>query len=187
MSELDQTIEELESEVLAELEEASQPDDTGGKSDAPKKVKDEVNDVEDLGGADPEAKVEKDADEDREEKAIGKKASAAAKAIKGDAQQKSAGKSDAPQKLAAGDEVMHDGEKISEEDIEEKMSEKIFLKNLRLRPQQFLKLLLNLKYVVKLYEWKKTTFFNFQKLLRQLKKSCQLRLMIILVTLSKSG
>jgi hypothetical protein len=122
MSELDQTIEELESEVLAELEEASQPDDTGGKSDAPKKVKDEVNDVEDLGGADPEAKVEKDADEDREEKAIGKKASAAAKAIKGDAQQKSAGKSDAPQKLAAGDEVMHDGEKISEEDIEEKMS-----------------------------------------------------------------
>jgi hypothetical protein len=122
MSELDQTIEELESEVLAELEEASQPDDTGGKSDAPKKVKDEVNDEEDLGGADPEAKVEKDADEDREEKAIGKKASAAAKAIKGDAQQKSAGKSDAPQKLAAGDEVMHDGEKISEEDIEEKMS-----------------------------------------------------------------
>ena len=68
MSELEQTIEELEAEVLAELEEASQPSDTGGKADAPQKVKDEVNDEEDLGGADPEAKVEKGADEDRKEK-----------------------------------------------------------------------------------------------------------------------
>ena len=39
MSELDKTIEELEAEVLAELEEASQPDDSGGKADAPAKVK----------------------------------------------------------------------------------------------------------------------------------------------------
>ena len=73
MSELDQTIEELESEVLAELEEASQPDDTGGKSDAPKKVKDEVNDEEDLGGADPEAKVEKAGGEIKKKKADVKK------------------------------------------------------------------------------------------------------------------
>ena len=58
MSELDKTIEELEAEVLAELEEASQPSDSGGKADAPKKVKDEVNDEEDLGGAEPDAKVD---------------------------------------------------------------------------------------------------------------------------------
>ena len=49
MSELEKTIEELEAEVLAELEEASQPDDSGGKADAPKKVKDEVNKEEDGG------------------------------------------------------------------------------------------------------------------------------------------
>ena len=51
MSELEKTIEELEAEVLAELEEASQPDDSGGKADAPKKVKDEVNKEEDGGKA----------------------------------------------------------------------------------------------------------------------------------------
>ena len=112
MSELEQTIEELEAEVLAELEEASQPSDTGGKADAPQKVKDEVNDEEDLGGADPEAKVEKGADEDRKEKAIGKKASASAKSVSGDAQQKSAGKADGPQKLAASHEP--EGEVVSE-------------------------------------------------------------------------
>ena len=112
MSELDKTIEELEAEVLAELEEASQPSDSGGKADAPKKVKDEVNDEEDLGGADPEAKVEKGADEDRKEKAIGKKASASAKSVSGDAQQKSAGKADGPQKLAASHEP--EGEVVSE-------------------------------------------------------------------------
>ena len=112
MSELEQTIEELEAEVLAELEEASQPSDSGGKADAPQKVKDEVNDEEDLGGADPEAKVEKGADEDRKEKAIGKKASASAKSVSGDAQQKSAGKADGPQKLAASHEP--EGEVVSE-------------------------------------------------------------------------
>jgi hypothetical protein len=113
MSELDKTIEELEAEVLAELEEASQPSDSGGKADAPKKVKDEVNDEEDLGGAEPEAKVEKGADEDRKEKELGKKASASAKSVSGDAQQKSAGKSDAPQKLAASHEP-EEGEVVSE-------------------------------------------------------------------------
>ena len=112
MSELEKTIEELEAEVLAELEEASQPSDTGGKADAPQKVKDEVNDEEDLGGADPEAKVEKGADEDRKEKELGKKASASAKSVSGDAQQKSAGKADGPQKLAASHEP--EGEVVSE-------------------------------------------------------------------------
>ena len=99
MSELEKTIEELEAEVLAELEEASQPSDSGGKADAPKKVKDEVNKEEDLGGATPEAKVEAGADEDRAEKAIGKKAAASAKEVGGDEQQKSEGK---PQKMLKG-------------------------------------------------------------------------------------
>jgi hypothetical protein len=112
MSELEKTIEELEAEVLAELEEASQPSDSGGKADAPQKVKDEVNDEEDLGGADLEAKVEAGADEDRKEKEVGKKASASAKAVSGDAQQKSAGKADGPQKLAASHEP--EGEVVSE-------------------------------------------------------------------------
>ena len=78
MSELDKTIEELEAEVLAELEEASQPDDTGGPADAPKKVKDEVNKEEDLGDK-PET------------------ASKSSKEVSGDAQQKGEG---APEKMA---------------------------------------------------------------------------------------
>ena len=60
MSELDKTIEELEAEVLAELEEAAhQPDDSGGPADAPKKVKsDGVTKEEDGGKAvvDPKEK-----------------------------------------------------------------------------------------------------------------------------------
>jgi len=101
MSELDKTIEELEAEVLAELEEASQPDDSGGKADGPNKVKKNAEDgsEEDLGGAKPEAKVEKGADEDRPEKAIGKKAAAEGDEVSGDAQQKNEGK---PQKLVKG-------------------------------------------------------------------------------------
>ncbi len=101
MSELEKTIEELEAEVLAELEEASQPDDSGGKADGPNKVKKNAEDgsEEDLGGAKPEAKVEAGADEDRPEKAIGKKAAAEGDEVSGDAQQKSEGK---PQKMVKG-------------------------------------------------------------------------------------
>ena len=53
MSELEKTIEELEAEVMAELEEASQPDDSGGKADGPNKGKKNAEDgsEEDLGGA----------------------------------------------------------------------------------------------------------------------------------------
>ena len=105
MSELEQTIEELEAEVLAELEEASDPQTKGATpAEGKKKIGNETpgGEVADIGGADPEAKVEKGADEDRPEKAIGKKAAAAAKAVSGDAQQKGAGKADGPQKLAAG-------------------------------------------------------------------------------------
>lgn len=116
MSELEQTIEELEAEVLAELEEASDAQTKGAAPAEGKKKIDAVTpggEVADVGGADPEAKVEKGADEDRGEKAIGKKAAAAAKAVSGDAQQKGAGKSDGPQKLAAG-HVPEEGEVVAE-------------------------------------------------------------------------
>ena len=115
MSELEQTIEELEAEVLAELEEASDAQTKGATPAEPKKkIGKETpgGEVADVGGADPEAKVEKGADEDREEKAIGKKAAAAAKAVSSDAQQKGAGKADGPQKLAAGH--VPEGEVVAE-------------------------------------------------------------------------
>ena len=107
MSDLEQTIEELEAEVLAELEEASEKplgkakdlglgSDNAGDSvstakdpaanvagaDKAEKVEGEKDD---LGGADPESKVEKGADEDRPEKKVGQKATAAAKEVSGDA------------------------------------------------------------------------------------------------------
>ena len=110
MSELEQTIEELEAEVLAELEEASDPKSGAAPAAKAEKV-DAVTPggkVDDIGGADPEAKVEKGADEDRTDKAIGKKAAAAAKEVGGDAQQKGEGKPDKPEKLAAGFEAEGD-------------------------------------------------------------------------------
>ena len=111
MSEIDKTIEELEQEVLAELEEAKQPKDGAG---APEKGDKVDGERQDLGGAKPEAKAEKGADEDRKEKDIAAKNKA--KPVSGDAQQKGAksepkvkqGSSDEAtpgesQKLAAGD------------------------------------------------------------------------------------
>jgi hypothetical protein len=70
MSELEQTIEELEAEVLAELEEASDAQTKGATPAEPKKKIDAVTpggEVDDGGAAvaDPEAKVETSADEDR--------------------------------------------------------------------------------------------------------------------------
>ena len=106
MSELEQTIEELEAEVLAELDEASDAQTKGAATAEPiKKVGKETpkGETEDLGGAKPEAKVEKGADEDRKEKAVSAKDKT--KEVSGDDQQKGAGKADAPQKLAAGDDV----------------------------------------------------------------------------------
>jgi len=110
MSELEQTIEELEAEVLAELEEASDPKSGAAPAAKAEKV-DAVTPggkVDDIGGADPETKVEKGADEDRADKAVGKKAAAAAKEVGGDAQQKGEGKPDKPEKLAAGFEAEGD-------------------------------------------------------------------------------
>ena len=55
MSELDKTIEELEKEVVAELDEANgkQPNSTGGKADPMPKMKDGEK-PEDVGGPTPE-------------------------------------------------------------------------------------------------------------------------------------
>ena len=143
MSEIEKTIEELEAEVMAELEEASEKpldDGTSGstkdlglgsnnadegvsKAKDPKanvagtdkKEKVEGEKAKDLGGHDgQDTKVEKGGVEDHPEHQIGKKASAAAKEVSGDAQQKGEGKPDAPKKLAAGDEIDHDGEELKE-------------------------------------------------------------------------
>jgi len=90
MSELDKTIEELEAEVLAELEEAEDPAKKGAAPAEPqKKVKGSTpgGEVQDTGAAvvDPEQKD-----------APAKKTAAAAKEIGGDAQQKGEG---APEKM----------------------------------------------------------------------------------------
>ena len=84
MSELDQTIEELEAEVLAELEEAAH--DAPKKGAVPPEKDDKKNEADDLGDA----------------KDSGKKASAAAKEISGDPAQKSEGKPDPMQKVKEG-------------------------------------------------------------------------------------
>ena len=94
MSELDQTIEELEAEVLAELEEASQPNDSG----VPSEKDDKKNEADDLGDA----------------KEIGKKASAA---VKKDTAPK-AKPSDASAKMEAAHED-EDEEEVEEEEEEE--------------------------------------------------------------------
>ena len=106
MSELDKTIEELEAEVMAELEEAAQPTDGATKGDSMEKVEGEV---QDLGKAVVSPDEKKGAD--------------AAKATKPakDAQNKGAkdaGGDEEPTKikepLAAGHEVDHDGEELEE-------------------------------------------------------------------------
>src|SRR5210317_959858 len=106
MSELDKTIEELEAEVMAELEEAAQPTDGATKGDSMEKVEGEV---QDLGKAVVSPDEKKGAD--------------AAKGTKPakDAQNKGAkdaGGDDEPTKvkepLAAGDQVDHEGEELEE-------------------------------------------------------------------------
>ena len=103
MSELDKTIEELEAEVLAELEEAAdQPDDSGGKAEAPAKVKKNAEDgaEETLNNASPEGSIQpiEKAVNDPDD-ALGPKASKSTKEINGDEQQASEGK---PQKMVKG-------------------------------------------------------------------------------------
>ena len=128
MSDLEQTIEELEAEVLAELEEASEKPlgkaaDLGLGSD---NAGDSVSNAKDpkpgVAGVDKAEKVEGEKAKDGGAAVVDPDAKSSptdvatksAKQISGDAQQKSAGKSDTPQKLAAGDEIDHDGEELKE-------------------------------------------------------------------------
>jgi hypothetical protein len=130
-NELDKTIEELEAEVLAELEEANgqdAPKKSGAPADKMDKVKGEVQDT---GKAvvDPEQKD-----------APAKKVVAKAKEVSGQTSQKGEGKPEKMDKpkakadgtgvtnksLAAGDEVDHDGEVIEEKKLTKaEMSETI--------------------------------------------------------------
>ena len=128
MSELEKTIEELEQEVLAELEEASEKPlgkaaDLGlGSDNAGDSVSNAKDPKPNVAGADKAEKVggEKAKDGGKEVVSPDAKSSPtdvavkSAKPVSGDAQQKGAGKADAPQKLAAGDEVEHDGEELEE-------------------------------------------------------------------------
>jgi len=101
MSELEQTIEELEAEVLAELEEAEDPTKKGAAPAEKSKIK---NDAEDTGApvVDPEQKD-----------APAKKVAAKAKEVSGDPAQKGEGKPMKPEKLAAS-HVSEEGEELEE-------------------------------------------------------------------------
>ena len=142
MSELEKTIEELEAEVLAELEEASEKPlgkakDLGlgsdNAGDSVSKAKDPAANVagtdkketvagtrKDLGGLDgQDEKVDKAKDKkadssDQSEHEVGKKATADSKEVSGDAQQKGEKSAEPMKKLAAGDEIDHDGEELKE-------------------------------------------------------------------------
>ena len=116
MSELEKTIEELEKEVLAELEEAEDPTKKGAAPAAKAEKIDTATpggEIED-GGA---AVVSPDQGDSPAKKLVAK-----AKEISGDKTKKAAGKADAPEKLAAGDEVDRDGEELVER--EEEITEK---------------------------------------------------------------
>ena len=120
MSELDQTIEELEAEVLAELEEAAHDAPTKGSVPAEKMKKaktvghDEVQD----GGA---AVVKADAASSPTDVAADK-----ATEISGDAQQKDEGKPDPMQKIKkVRAEAAHEDEDEEEDDEEEKQKDEM--------------------------------------------------------------
>jgi len=146
MSELEQTIEELEAEVLAELEEASDAQTKGAApAEGKKKIGKETPNggTDDLGGSTPEATVEKDAvkaisDKDSE---VGKKA--AGKAKEHEDQQTASAKEEPKvkqgssgektpgdkQKLAAGyvpeGEVVTEGKRMTKEMLKAGMMKKM--------------------------------------------------------------
>lgn len=110
-TELDKSIEELEAEVIAELEEANsgleeaktrQPNDSGAAAQKADSVDGERQDM-------GPAVVKPDAKSDP-----GKAASSKAKEISGDAQQKGEKPAEKAKKLAAGDQIDHDGEELDE-------------------------------------------------------------------------
>ena len=124
-NELDKSIEELEAEVLAELElDEANGQDAPKKGAVPAEKMDKAKgEVQDTGKAvvDPEQKD-----------APAKKVAAKAKEVGGQAPQKGEGKPDKMDKLAAGDEIDHDGQVMAEaehEDDEEKEVEEEMPKN----------------------------------------------------------
>ena len=119
MSELDQTIEELEAEVLAELEEAAHDAPTKGSVPAEKmkKAKTVGNDEVQDGGA---AVVKADAASSPTDVAADK-----ATEVSGDAQQKDEGKPDPMQKIKkVRAEAAHEDEDEDEDDDDEDEEEK---------------------------------------------------------------
>jgi len=121
--ELDKTIEELEAEILTELGEANE-------QDAPKKGAAAAEKSEKLKGSTPGGEVVdtgKPVVDPEQKDAPAKKSAAKAKEVGGDAQQKGEGSPDKPKKLAAGDELDHDGEELDETSKQE-MIERIVKK-----------------------------------------------------------
>ena len=116
-NELDKSIEELEAEVLAELElEEANGQDAPKKGAVPAEKMDKVDgEVQDTGKAvvDPEQKD-----------APAKKVAAKAKEVGGQSPQKGEGKPDKMDKLAAGDEIDHDGQVMAEAEHEDDEEEK---------------------------------------------------------------
>ena len=128
MSELEKTIEELEAEVLAELEEAEDPTKKGAVPAA--KAEKIDGEIDDLGGDTA------DESDPQKKNAVGKKASDEGDEASGDPAQKGegspdkaekvagtsdekklrpgAGKNAGPKKLAAGDETDHAGDELKE-------------------------------------------------------------------------
>ena len=99
MSELDKTIEELEAEVLAELEEAEDPAKKGAAPAQKSEIDDETE--EDLGGDASDGTKAADAVAKSADKVKPAKKVASVAPMP-------------PEKLAAGDEVDHDGEELEE-------------------------------------------------------------------------
>ena len=137
MSDLDKTIEELEAEVAAELEEAAQDAPTKGaaKGDAMDKVEGEV---QDLGGAGADTPEEKSASHNN---------AAKAKKVSGDPQQKGAAGEEGgepsatkiKEPLAAGDQVDHDGEELEEARMTKEMMKAEMQKKMESMKSQDLK------------------------------------------------
>ena len=108
-TELDKTIEELEAEVLAELEEAGDPTKKGA---APAEKSDKIDEPTPGGETVDTGKAVVDPEQ---KDSPGKVATAKAKEVSGDKTKKGAKPADKPEKLAAGDEVDHDGDELAED------------------------------------------------------------------------
>ena len=114
MSELDKTIEELEAEVQAELEEAKQPTDGADKGDS--KMEKVEGEVQDLGKAVVSPDEKKGADAAKATKPVKDAQNKGAKDAGGDTEP-----TKIQEPLAAGDHVDHDGEELEEAKMTKEM------------------------------------------------------------------